>query len=205
MSKFINSLYRKCSYLIGKIKSSTIDSAIGKKGDHCFIHPESVLVPQNIFMDDYSILQNGINMISAKGQLVIGRFSVVSSGCLIITDGHIPVKGVSFYDNIVNHIADNHGDIIIEEDCWICAGAVLIGPLKIGRGSIIAAGSVVTKDVPPYAVVAGNPARIIAVKFSLSDIISHESCLYKEEDRMTESELKSLFDNQYQLIRVKVK
>ncbi len=51
--------------------------------------------------------------------------------------------------------------ILIEDDVWIGARAIILQNLKIGRGSIIAAGSVVTKDVPPYAVVAGNPARIV--------------------------------------------
>jgi acetyltransferase-like isoleucine patch superfamily enzyme len=52
-------------------------------------------------------------------------------------------------------------EIWIEEDCWIGGNVVVLPGVRIGKGSTVGAGSVVTKDVPPYKVVAGNPARII--------------------------------------------
>lgn len=51
--------------------------------------------------------------------------------------------------------------IVIEDDVWICARAIILKGVRIGRGSIIAAGAVVTRDVPPYSVAAGNPARVV--------------------------------------------
>lgn len=51
--------------------------------------------------------------------------------------------------------------IVIEDDAWICQGAVVMKGVRVGRGSIVAAEAVVVKDVPPYTVVAGNPARIV--------------------------------------------
>ncbi len=51
--------------------------------------------------------------------------------------------------------------IIIEDDVWICARAMILKGVRIGRGSIIAAGAVVSRDVPPYSVAAGNPARVV--------------------------------------------
>lgn len=52
-------------------------------------------------------------------------------------------------------------EIWIEEDCWIGGNAIILPGVRIGKGSTVGAGSVVTRDVPPYKVVAGNPARII--------------------------------------------
>lgn len=49
----------------------------------------------------------------------------------------------------------------IEDDCWIAANSVILAGVTIGRGTVIAAGSVVTKDVPPYSIVAGVPAKVI--------------------------------------------
>lgn len=54
----------------------------------------------------------------------------------------------------------------IGNDVWIGTGAMVIGGVNIGDGAVIAAGAIVTKDVPPYAIVAGNPARVIRYRFS---------------------------------------
>lgn len=57
----------------------------------------------------------------------------------------------------------------------------------IGRGAIVAAGAVVTKKVPPYAVVGGVPAKVIGFKYTPEEIIEHEKILYPEEERLDES------------------
>lgn len=58
---------------------------------------------------------------------------------------------------------------IVGNDVWIGHGAIIIGGVKIGDGSIIAAGSVVTKDVPPMTIVGGNPAKVIKKRFALKE------------------------------------
>lgn len=58
------------------------------------------------------------------------------------------------------------GEIVIEEDVWIGSNSVILSGVKIGRGSVIGAGSIVTKDIPRYSVVAGNPAKIVKMRFS---------------------------------------
>ena len=58
------------------------------------------------------------------------------------------------------------GDICVDDDVWIGYGATILSGVHIGQGAIVAACSVVTKDVPPYAIVGGNPARIIKYRFS---------------------------------------
>jgi acetyltransferase-like isoleucine patch superfamily enzyme len=64
------------------------------------------------------------------------------------------------------------GDIIIENDVWIGAKSTIMSGVKISNGSIIAATSTVTKDVPPYAIVAGNPAKIVKYRFTEEQIES---------------------------------
>lgn len=51
--------------------------------------------------------------------------------------------------------------VTIEDDCWICGSAIILPGVTIGKGSTIAAGSVVTRDVPPRSVVMGNPGRVV--------------------------------------------
>lgn len=55
----------------------------------------------------------------------------------------------------------SYGPIVIEEDAWVGTGAIVLPNVTIGRGSVVGAGSVVTRDVPPFTVVAGQPARVL--------------------------------------------
>lgn len=66
--------------------------------------------------------------------------------------------------------------VVIEDDVWLGARAIILPGIRIGRGSIIGAGAVVTKDVPPFAICAGNPARIIRYRAPVgSDAVPQES------------------------------
>lgn len=58
------------------------------------------------------------------------------------------------------------GDIIVKDDVWIGASAIILSGVTIGQGAVVAAGAVVTKDIPPYAVVTGVPAKVIKYRFS---------------------------------------
>ena len=169
----------------------------GAIGPHCRIGDECALVPENMYLDDYVVIQNRVNFISSEGRLVVKRHSVISSQCIIIPGTHTPVAGMPFYFQTMEHIGDDHATITIEEDCWIGAGSILLMKSRIGRGAVVAAGSVVTKAVPPYAVVAGNPARIIGVKFSKEDVLRHEKALYPESERLSIAEIEKLYEDYY--------
>ena len=67
--------------------------------------------------------------------------------------------------------------VIIEDDVWIGYGTIIMSGVKIGKGSIVAAGSVVTKDIEPYTISGGNPARFIKDRFSKDEIQQHESLI----------------------------
>jgi acetyltransferase-like isoleucine patch superfamily enzyme len=67
--------------------------------------------------------------------------------------------------------------VAIGDDVWIGYGAIILSGVRIGRGAIIGAGSVVTKDVGPYAIVAGNPARKIGMRFPAEAVGRHEAGL----------------------------
>lgn len=69
-------------------------------------------------------------------------------------------------------------EAVIKDDVWIGYGVVVLTGLTIGRGSVVAAGSVVTRDIPPYAIAAGVPAKVIGQRFKDQATIDlHESCI----------------------------
>lgn len=73
----------------------------------------------------------------------------------------------------------------IEDDCWIGHGSIVLSGVTIGRGSVIAAGSVVVEDVGAYSVVAGVPAHEIRQRFSEEDLRKHEALLYGNREART--------------------
>lgn len=111
----------------------------------------------------------------APERLVIGRFGQIADGVRIITaSANHPMAGISTYPfAIFDH--DRVGDYIdqisdlpdttIGHDVWLGDGAVVLPGARIGNGVIVGARAVVTGDVPDYAIVAGNPARIVRMRF----------------------------------------
>ena len=116
-------------------------------------------------------------------RLIIGPFCAIATGVQIVMNGGThAMSGFSTYPfNIFGHgweqgfdpatwTAENRGDTVIGADVWIGHQAVLMPGLTIGPGAIIAAHAVVTRDVAPYTIVAGNPAREVKCRFDEATI-----------------------------------
>lgn len=107
----------------------------------------------------------------------IGNHVLIASNCHFINreDHKYNIVGKSMYHSGRGKI----GEIIIGNDVWIGQSAVILAPVSIGDGSIIAAGSVVTSDVPANSIFAGNPAKKISDRFNKNDWIEHMRVLDK--------------------------
>lgn len=124
----------------------------------------------------------GIELIDSDGSddINIGKFTSIGPSVKIICGNHnykfvsnYPFKSISnnFWkplDDIDDHIYN--GVTYIGNDVWIGHSAIIKGGINIGDGAVIAAGSVVTKDVPPYAIVGGSPAKILKYRFEKEQI-----------------------------------
>ncbi|WP_303817218.1 CatB-related O-acetyltransferase [Selenomonas ruminantium] len=115
-----------------------------------------------IEIGEYSYIGNGTSITKSK----IGRYCSIGENVCINPGEHI-IEEVStnaiFYDDPWNVLTRK--SVKIGNDVWIGTRAIILGDVNIGDGAIIAAGAVVTKDVPAYAIVAGVPARIIRQRF----------------------------------------
>lgn len=121
-------------------------------------------------------LQSGLNL-GRGGQvhsLQIGKYSALADGITFLIDldhdyrsismGLVPEWQEATKENKEMKI-HRKGQILIQNDCWVGHGATLLGGVVIHDGAVVAAEAVVTKDVPPYAIVAGNPARVVKYRF----------------------------------------
>lgn len=78
-------------------------------------------------------------------------------------------------------------EAVIEDDVWLGYGTIVLTGVTVGRGSVVAAGSVITRDVPPYSIAAGVPARVIGKRFEDQDTIDrHEAAIRKGHFRFSE-------------------
>lgn len=107
--------------------------------------------------------------------LNIGHFCSIGPDVTFIVCGDHASNTLSTYPfhvrlGLVRYEATSKGNIIVGSDVWIGTKAIILSGVKIGQGAIVSAGAVVTKDVPPYAIVGGNPARVIKYRFNESQI-----------------------------------
>jgi len=146
-------------------------------GKNCIIdHTVEILNPERVFIGDNVQLRSGVilqprtNTISIGdnsgispyvciyGKVVIGKYAMIGPHVMIAGGNHVFNK--TDVPMILQKKSQNLG-ILIEDDVWIGANAVIMDGVTIGSGAIVGAGSVVTKDVEPYDVVVGNPAKKI--------------------------------------------
>lgn len=133
----------------------------------------------NSTIGDFSYIANN----SFVQRSNIGKFCSIASNVLIGSTEH-PMDLISTHPFLYNNkfggfiIKDdpnisnkiNKGIVEIGNDVWIGNGAIILSSIKIGHGSVIGAGSVVTKDVPPYAIIAGVPGRILRFRFNEEEV-----------------------------------
>ena len=120
-----------------------------------------------------------------ESQIFIGNKVLFGPHVTIIGGDHrITDVGRFIYDVLDKHPEDDQ-DVHIEDDVWIGTNTTLLKGVTVGRGAVVAAGALVTKDVPPYAIVGGVPAKVLKYRFTPEQIKEHERQLYAEDKRLT--------------------
>lgn len=133
-------------------------------------------------------------ILNLNAKFVLGKGSGAAEGLKVATGNHAQLIG-RFYRTITEDEKPTgyDKDVVVKEDVWIGMNVVLLCGVTVGRGAIISAGAVVTKDIPPYCVAGGVPAKPIKFKWTIDQILKHETILYPESDRFTREQLEKIF------------
>ncbi len=149
-----------------------------------------VYKPANLYMAEMTNIDAGAIIMNTRAKVIFKKNSGAAFGFTAVTGNHMSVVGLNLKqitDKVKNEM-DIHQemdkDIIVEEDVWIGNHVTLLSGVTVGRGAEVGAGSVVRFSVPPYAVVIGNPAKIVGFRFTPEEIIEHEKVQYEESERL---------------------
>jgi acetyltransferase-like isoleucine patch superfamily enzyme len=154
------------------------------KGER-LIFTKDIFCGDNYLIGEYTYGSPNVKHWGENAKLIIGRFSSIAGNVTIFLGGNHRTDWVTTYPfNVLNKNFENaidikghpmtKGDVVIGNDVWIGFGATILSGIKIGNGAVIATQAVVTKDVPPYSIVAGNPATIVKKRFNEKTIAQLE-------------------------------
>lgn len=181
MRHFLLEILRAWRNKLGLLLAIRKNVAVGK---NLHVGPGSVIeaplqleIGNNVYIGKYCTIECdgyiGDNVLIANNVGLIGRydhdFSVVG----------VPIRQSPWIGHDDYEGKGRGLKIHIEEDVWVGYGVVILTGVKIGKGAIIAAGSVVSRDVPAYGIAVGNPARVKKYRFSPKQAAQHEALLHK--------------------------
>lgn len=157
--------------IISKLRLKKIRRRWRKKNKNNFTTVENSFNQSCVSVGDYTYGSLNVLTESETDRLVIGRFCSIAAGVKFILSSEHRTDCFSTFPFKVKILGESHeaqskGNIVIDDDVWIATNAIILSGIHIGQGAVIGAGAVVTKDVPPYAIVGGVPAKVIKYRFS---------------------------------------
>ena len=159
-----------------------------------FYPTKSYFYYKTIEVGDNTYIGPGAMFLASESSIIIGEKVLFGPNVSIIGGNHathIIGKFLADYKKS-DKLASDDQSVIIEKDVWIGSGAILLNGVKIGRGSIVAAGAVVVNNISPYSIVGGVPAKVIKPRWSLEEIIRHEEILYPSHQRLSRESIANM-------------
>lgn len=210
--KFFLGLLRKFRY--GKINTKISTFDIGNKfscGQYCLIGSNAI-IGNNVKIGNLTYINTSIGQVVIESNVSIGSFCSIAPNVIIAPGNHYisfvtthPLLYNTYYSKLMNlNVTLNYNGLIdtevqtnIGNDVWIGMNSIIKRGVTIGDGAIIASGSVVTKDVAPYAIVGGVPAKIIRFRFDKEQLHALAKC--RSIWQLTPTELEANFSSLYSI------
>ncbi len=161
----------------------------GRYGRRFRFDPDGSYSYANIYVGDDVSLGWRPTLLASRSRITIGNKVMFGPHVTLIGGGHNTAEvGRFMYDVAEKRPGDDLG-VVIEDDVWVGARAVILRGVTVGRGAIVAAGAVVNRNVPPYSIVGGVPARLIKFRWDIETVLRHEAATYSKSYRLTREQL----------------
>ena len=164
----IYDLFKKIARLLRCFPTSIIKMSFKSCGKHVSIGKRCDFVGiKNITVHSNVAIGDGCKFITTKAKVIINDYVMFAPDVTVVTGDHrVDIKGKPMFCVSDKEKKDeNDRDVIFEGDNWIGTKSTILKGVTVGKGSVVAAGSVVTKNIPKNAIAAGNPAKIIKYRF----------------------------------------
>lgn len=138
--------------------------------------------PENIYLGNDVIIGDGALFMCTRAKIHVGDHVMFGPQVTVITGEHRMDLVGRYMTTVTNEEKrpEDDRDVIFEGDNWIGANVTVLSGVTVGKGAVIAAGAVVTRDVPPYAIVGGVPAKVLKMRFDEETLKLHEEALTKQ-------------------------
>lgn len=175
--RFIIFLNRAWHYLIAKGQLKQFAEC----GSHVHVGQYCDFVPSHIHCGHHVHIGPHASFIASIAHIYIGNYVMFGPNVTIRGGNHrIDILGKHIYEVKEDEkLPENDQDVVVEDGVWVGCNVTILKGVKVGRGAVVAAGAVVTKNVPPYSIVGGNPAKVLKERFSADEIIKHEEMLIR--------------------------
>ena len=175
IGKIISKIYSK----VLQIRSTYQLSLFAEKGNYVYLGHSADLIASHIHCGHHVHIGPHASFMASIAHIYIGNYVTFGPSVTIRGGDHrINLIGKHIYEiGEDEKLPENDRDVIIEDGVWCGCNVTILKGCCIGKGAVVAAGSVVTKDVPPYAIVGGNPAKVIKFRFTGEQIKEHERIL----------------------------
>lgn len=138
--------------------------SVQRCGNNVYISPHVYFNVKDFEIGNDVYIGRGCIFQSTHGSIRIGNKVMFGPGVHIHGGNHkFSLKDVAMYDQH-KRSTDDDGSVNIDDDVWIGANAIILANVNIAKGSVVAAGSIVTSDVPPFSIVAGVPAKVVRLR-----------------------------------------
>lgn len=162
----------------------------GYMGERVILTPPISASYSNVYIYNDVSIAAFAHLSTPNAKIIFKGKTAVAEHLTIHTGNHARIIGKYITDiDDGNKPKGYDHDVIINKDVWIGSNVTILEGVTVGRGATIAAGAVVNKDVPPYCIVGGIPAKVIKFYWNVEQIIEHELALYPENERYSREEL----------------